>query len=742
MRQMLLRILYGTAVLILLLSLTAAVQAETTTTVMVYMCGSDISDDALEDVREIQNGLSGNNVTVTLLAGGAAEWSREFTPRRLNRCIVTNRGIQQLETLSNRNMGSSDTLADFLDWSISNHPASRYILILWDHGGGSGSGICWDETNGSDYLSLKEINQALSNCQKRNADFHLDLIGFDACLMGTYETAAHVSGYADFMVGSEELIPGYGFFYTDWLKELCRNPEMDSQTIGTNICDTFIQYCRQHRENNYLSLSVTYLPALPHLVSSLETFSGYLVQALHNGELGSLSRVRSRMYSFGGYYDSESGCVDFMAFLDATKQYASSTASDVQKAYESAVRYSVGTKDFDYLTGLSIFFPNNRSDLGEVEMNTQLIPNQAAFFQGYAMLRGNSGGFYGSSGGYGFSGSYDSYGSDGYVFSGSYDSYDYDDGYGYDESWYADWGYDSSYCFSIPSPIYIDCNTVQSVTFIPNPASPYLPGGGYVAEESLPAGTGTTFADVTDSLPPIASTLTEDADTQVGSLQPETIQESMPMEANNPISGYAITLSEDDMQHLSDARGILYLDGSEEDLFFVIDMGAYQNVAIDWDTGIITSLYDGTLPFLNEQMVAMFDVINTVNVRRSVIPVRFQGKDGYLCIARTKRNPDWVVIGFSEGYNENGMPMRGTRKLQEGDVVIPLYTAYYMESGEEEMSEQVVEGDPITVGKDGQLTLEFIDMTGEGEKLSYLFCFELTNLYGDHQYSELVDFEM
>ena len=117
-------------------------RAETTTTVMVYMCGSDISDDALEDVLEMQEGVSGDSVTVTLLAGGSSQWTDLFSSRRLNRCVIARQDIVSLETLPNRNMGDPDTVVDFLDWSVSHCPADRYILIFWDHGGGSASGVC------------------------------------------------------------------------------------------------------------------------------------------------------------------------------------------------------------------------------------------------------------------------------------------------------------------------------------------------------------------------------------------------------------------------------------------------------------------------------------------------------------------------------------------------------------------------------------------------------------------------
>lgn len=77
-------------------------------------------------------------------------------------------------------------------------PADRYMLIFWNHGGGSTSGVCFDETADYDGLTIHEINDVLYNFTEANPDFHLDLIGFDACLMATYEAAAHMQYYADF----------------------------------------------------------------------------------------------------------------------------------------------------------------------------------------------------------------------------------------------------------------------------------------------------------------------------------------------------------------------------------------------------------------------------------------------------------------------------------------------------------------------------------------------------------------
>lgn len=93
-------------------------------------------------------------------------------------------------------------------------------------------GICFDETADNDSLTIHEVNDALYAVQQKDPDFHLDIIGFDACLMATYEMAVHLPSYADYMVASEELEPSLGWSYDGWLGDLAANPEMKSADIA------------------------------------------------------------------------------------------------------------------------------------------------------------------------------------------------------------------------------------------------------------------------------------------------------------------------------------------------------------------------------------------------------------------------------------------------------------------------------------------------------------------------------
>jgi hypothetical protein len=90
-------------------------------------------------------------------------------------------------TLGELNMGSVETLKDFLIWGVSSYPSERYILILKNHGGGWKRGVCIDETDGG-ILSIKDIKTALDYLFDMTGE-KIDILAFDACLMGMVETA-------------------------------------------------------------------------------------------------------------------------------------------------------------------------------------------------------------------------------------------------------------------------------------------------------------------------------------------------------------------------------------------------------------------------------------------------------------------------------------------------------------------------------------------------------------------------
>ena len=130
-------------------------------------------------------------------------------------------------------MGTAEQLAAFVELGLTQFPADRYALSIWDHGGGW-TGIGPDETDGHDVLDLADITSGLEQGLAAAGVERLDLLGFDACLMATYEVASALAPYADHLLASEELEPGHGWDYRS-LQVLADDPSTDAATLGSDV---------------------------------------------------------------------------------------------------------------------------------------------------------------------------------------------------------------------------------------------------------------------------------------------------------------------------------------------------------------------------------------------------------------------------------------------------------------------------------------------------------------------------
>lgn len=140
-------------------------------------------------------------------------------------------------------------------------------MIFWDHGSGSASGVSFDEIYDYDSLTLDEIYNAFASVYELSEENPpLDLVGFDACLMATVDTASMLSDVASYMVASEETEPGNGWYYTGWLGALAEDPSMDGATLGTAICDSFQEGCEIYGTDDEITLSVIDLSRISPLL--------------------------------------------------------------------------------------------------------------------------------------------------------------------------------------------------------------------------------------------------------------------------------------------------------------------------------------------------------------------------------------------------------------------------------------------------------------------------------------------
>ncbi len=326
-------------------------------TIMVYMCGTDLESKAgmaTNDLKEMAAATLSDNVNVIVYTGGCKNWKNSTISSSYNQ-IYRVIGGGKLECLES-NMGSGamtdpGTLESFIDYAHSNYPAGRNILIFWDHGGGSVSGYGYDEKNpNSGSMDLAEISSAL-----KNAGIKYDFIGFDACLMGSLETDLMAAQYADYLIGSEEIEPGIGWYYTDWLTALSKNTSMPTLDIGKQIIDDFVDTCARQCAGQKTTLSLVDLSELQETVGDeFRAFCSDTQGLITSGDYASVSDARTGSREF-----ATSSRIDQIDMVNFARRVGTEEGNALAEVLLSAVKYNRTSSNMTNAYGISIYFPYN-----------------------------------------------------------------------------------------------------------------------------------------------------------------------------------------------------------------------------------------------------------------------------------------------------------------------------------------------------------------------------------------------
>ncbi len=329
-----------------------------TVTLMVYMCGTDLESRSGMGTADLQEMLAadlGKNVNLLVYTGGCSGWRNNQVSSKTNQIWqVKNGKLACLEKdLGAVTMTDSSTLRGYIRWCEKNFPASRYGLILWDHGGGSVSGYGYDEkfaSTGS--MSLSGVDQALTD-----AGVKFDFVGFDACLMATAETALMLTEHADYLIASEETEPGVGWYYTDWLTALGKNPSMPTIELGQQIVDSFVETCTQKCRGQLTTLSVIDLAELEAtLPQALADFSRSTSRMIEAKEYQTVSNARNGAREF-----AQSSKIDQVDLVHLAKNLGTKEGTALAEALLGAVKYNRTSSNMTNAYGISIYFPYRKS---------------------------------------------------------------------------------------------------------------------------------------------------------------------------------------------------------------------------------------------------------------------------------------------------------------------------------------------------------------------------------------------
>jgi hypothetical protein len=315
-------------------------------TFMVYLDGdNDLETHAITDFLEMAS-VGSDTATVNILVlfdriRGYSSAYGDWVGARRGRVDPddvpdTTWGI----SLGEVNMGDPQTLIDFVEWGMQNHPADRYAVVFWDHGSGwhktakedsiPFKNVCGDDTDG-DVLLMQEVRNALQTIEADEQQ--PDLLGFDACLMSMVEVAYEIRQLADVMVASERIIPYEGWPYDTILGDLKASPAMSAAQLGSAIVSRYYQSHVDHE-----TLAAIQLAAM----DDVATRTDLLALRLRND------------------WNSNVG-----ACLTA--------AYNVKKSIEAAIISEAHGSSWPGSHGLSIYFPEFSGDFNNDYNGTQIL---------------------------------------------------------------------------------------------------------------------------------------------------------------------------------------------------------------------------------------------------------------------------------------------------------------------------------------------------------------------------------
>ncbi|MEO0247550.1 MAG: clostripain-related cysteine peptidase [candidate division WOR-3 bacterium] len=338
-------------------------------TIMVYMnADNDLETYGIKDINEMEYGGGSNsyrNVIVQIdrhpgydTSNGNWTTCRRYyiTNDPSNSSTIVSTLIQDIGEV---NMGDPNTLVAFAQWAIQNYPAKKYFLVLWDHGDGwyksEGEsplfrGVSVDMSSGNAQINVYngELGSALSSI-KSYLGRNIDIIGFDACLMGMIEVMDVCRNYANYFVGSEETEAADGWYYTGFLSTMNSNPTIAPADLAKAVVTS---------ATGLATLASVNLANIGTLVSYLNTFAQELINARNAGYSSAISTARSNSKAF---YITDH--IDLYMFANNIYNNTSLPSSLRNAAYNvmtgitNAVLNYKNSSSYSSCRGIAIYYP-------------------------------------------------------------------------------------------------------------------------------------------------------------------------------------------------------------------------------------------------------------------------------------------------------------------------------------------------------------------------------------------------
>jgi len=258
--------------------------------------------------------------------------------------------------IANNNLGDPEVLIQFLRFCKDNFSASRYMLLFWDHGTGSGieAGTSevtqivsqvfrmMDPAEGSivnvqaafmdtlrstavrqdrivsnlfylapvkatvdkqvedeeDFLYVTEVRDAIKVVFPLPE--MIDIVAFDACWLQMFENGYTLRDCCRYMVASENLISADGMGYMGFFQQLAARPLADTATVGAMLINA--SYIKEEEYEKF-TMSCLDLSKTESIAGIIDELAELLISRLHVDDF--LSMVHNARFLCLSFFDEE-----------------------------------------------------------------------------------------------------------------------------------------------------------------------------------------------------------------------------------------------------------------------------------------------------------------------------------------------------------------------------------------------------------------------------------------------------
>ena len=272
--------------------------------------------------------------------------------------------LRRLAELGEVNMSSGETLDDFLVFAGNWYPASRRLVMIYDHGHGWW-GACRDETNEieeedwrkKDWLTPMEMRAALE------AQGGADAIMFTApCLMGALETAYELRNTVPVYVGSQHY-SGYALWdaaIQPFIRMLDEKPDVPTDLLGPCALAAVKAGGGMAACPLGATLSSILTSRLDAVAEAVDSLAVKLLACLGT-QFDAVAAARTAAQSFG--YNEMIDVADFALHCGERIPELAEEAAWVDQAITDAVQGQLVDEEvFTGAHGLHLFFPQPVAD--------------------------------------------------------------------------------------------------------------------------------------------------------------------------------------------------------------------------------------------------------------------------------------------------------------------------------------------------------------------------------------------